>query len=457
MFTPFRNSGLRGQNSANHETTISIPRRFLTGVKTFFFLVLAAGPLLRAETSVYIGISPDKSPQESLFLSAFVPSSSGVKTAETALKMRDAVRQDLMYSRYFDLKEEPLEPLTLKADKEALSRFSSLSRYLVRAEISLPEENYFSLKGQIYDLESRKKIFERSYQGKASVLRKAAHLFSDDITLKITGKKGIAHTRIAFANNSTGSKEIYIADYDGENLTCLTDDRTISLLPRWSNDSSRIYYTTYRRRNPDIFEIDLRKGKISPFTMFQGLNIPGGFSPDGLDFVMTLSKGEDPNIYVMNVTTRQIKKLLTRFGVSSSPTYSPDGREIAFISDLSGNPQLYVYSLDSGKKRKLTRLNWADSPNWSPSGQWIVFSGRENRKEKMNIFLVDPTGSQIKRLTRNEGDNEDPSFSPDGRFIVFTSTRRGKREIFVMDYDGSSPHPLVEDLKGRSYTPAWSQ
>jgi len=99
-------------------------------------------------------------------------------------------------------------------------------------------------------------------------------------------------------------------------------------------------------------------------------------------------------------------------------------------------------------------LNWCDSPSWSPSGDWIVFAGRETTKEKLNIFVTDLTGSQIRRLTNQAGDNEDPSWSPDGRFIGFTSTRRGRRELFIMDADGSAPHPLT-DLKGHTFTPNW--
>ena len=73
----------------------------------------------------------------------------------------------------------------------------------------------------------------------------------------------------------------------------------------------------------------------------------------------------------------------------------------------------------------------------------------------MDIFLVDLTGTQIRRLTTDAGSNEDPTWSPDGRFIAFTTTRNGQRQLYVMDGDGSAPH-LLADLKGDTFTPHWS-
>ena len=81
-----------------------------------------------------------------------------------------------------------------------------------------------------------------------------------------------------------------------------------------------------------------------------------------------------------------------------------------------------------------------------------IFANSLRVRESFQHIL---TGSQIRRLTEKAGDNEDPSWSPDGRFIAFTSTRRGHKEIFVMDADGSAPHPLTE-LPGSSFTPSWS-
>jgi len=427
-------------------------KKVLPALLLLSFVLTAA-----AQTDVYIGLAAGKEYKKTgLALSMFLPARPDKpEDLEIAGEFRDIIRADLMYSRYFDVKEEPLSPANLSTGPEALKFWKTLgAAWLVSAKASRGEK-VWTLTARLHDLESGKTVLEKFYQGEPRALRRAAHLFSDEVILRVTGRKGLAHSKIAFSNNSSGAREIYSVDYDGENLTKLTSDRSIALLPRWSQDASRIYYTTYRYGNPDMFEIDLKAGKIRPFTTFQGLNIPGGFSPDGGTMVMTLSRGDDPNIFSLNVVTKELKKLLSRFGVSSSPTYAPDGKQIAFISDRAGNPQIFVMDLETKKTRKLTRMNWCDSPSWSPSGEWIVFAGRETVKEKLNIFLTDLTGSQVRRLTNNSGDNEDPSWSPDGRFIAFTSNRNGRRELFIMDSDGSAPHPLT-DLKGKTSTPNWS-
>ncbi len=419
-------------------------------------LLLALAGRASAGTEVYIGVSggPEQS-RSAIAISKFHPDRpQNPEDLALAEAFREIIRADLLYSRYFDIKEDPLSPANLDTSKESLNWWKNLAGHLITGK-ARDAGPVWTVTVALYDLSTRKKLSEKFYQGEKRALRIAAHRFSDDVVLRLTGRQGIAHSRLAFANNATGRKEIYIADYDGENLTRLTSDNSINLLPRWSADGTRIYYTTYRYGNPDMFEIDMKAGKIRPFTTFQGLNIPGGFSPDGMTMVLTLSRGGDPGIYKLDVVTKKVEKLLKGFGVCASPTWSPDGTQVAFISDRAGNPQLYVLEVATGKTRRLTRMNWSDSPSWSPSGQWIVFAGRETPREDMNIFITDVTGGQVRRLTERAGDNEDPSWSPDGRFIAFTSTRRGKREIFIMDADGSAPHPLA-DLKGNSFTPAWS-
>ena len=412
--------------------------------------VLFAAP----KTDVYIGITSAGGKKLPLIA---MPDFTGQGEQATAVAQTvyDTLRADILYARYFDVSADGP---AFRADdlSNTLKGWNKQrANYLIGGVISY-EEPYYTIKLYVYDVVTQAPVFAKAFKGNQSSLRRLAHIASDQIIQTLTGHRGIADTKIAFANNSTHNKEIYVVDYDGQNVKKLTNDKSIALLPRWSKDG-RIYYTTYRYRNPDIFAIDLKAGKIAPVIIRSGLSLIGGVSPDGKALVFTSSKGPNPSVYIYNLETGEKKQITNKQSVDGSPSYSPDGKFITFVSNRAGNPQIYVMELATGQTRPLTKtFNWSDSPQWSPTGEWIVFAGRESPYHPFDIFLVDLTGTQLRRLTTDAGTNEDPTWSPDGRFIDFTSTRNGgRRKLYVMDADGSAPH-LVADLPGDTFTPHWS-
>lgn len=417
------------------------------------FFVSCAAFAAQPKTDVYIGIT---SVGDKKLPAIGMPSFrySEEKAQAAAVQVHDVMRADLLFARYFDVTEEgpAFDPKNIT---QTLTGWGAArATYLLAGDISYTAP-YYTIKIYVYDISTRSAVFAKAFKGTESSLRRLAHIASDQIVSALVGKRGIADTKIAFSNNSTRHKEIYVVDYDGENLQKLTNDKSISILPRWSKDG-RIFYTTYKYKNPDIFAIDLRAGKIAPIIIRGGLSLIGGVSPDGKALAFTSSGGSNPSIYIYNLDTHQKTRLSNKASVDGSPSYSPDGKYITFVSNRAGNPQIYVMELATGETRPLTKtFNWSDSPQWSPTGEWIVFSGRESPYHPMDIFLVDLTGTQLRRLTTDAGSNEDPTWSPDGRFIAFTTTRNGKRQLYLMDMDGSAPH-LLADLKGDSFTPHWS-
>jgi len=357
--------------------------------------------------------------------------------------LREIVRSDLMLSRRFDVKDEdPGTPPAAGASWRLKAQAGQVGDKL-------------SVQVRLENGSGGEAIFERFYRQDAQWQRALAHRIADDVVKAATGRDGIARTRIGFVNNQTGHKEVYVMDYDGDGVKRLTDDRSIDLLPRFSADGRRMAYTGYKDGNPDLFLIDLETGRASTLSDEQGLNVAGGFSPDGTKLLMTLSRGKSPNLYMKDLATGAVERLTSHFGADSTPTFSPDARQVAFVSDRSGNPQIYLLDLKTKQARRLSNMNWCDAPAWSPTGEWIAFAGRANRKDKMDVFLVDVTGSQVRQLTHGEGSNEDPAWSPDGRLIAFSSTRDGRSKIYVMDADGSAPR-LIADVPGASSTPHWS-
>ena len=423
----------------------------------FLFSIACGFPLSPSfATDVYIGVTAQQGEKGvALGLPDFLPlRTSKVEDIEMAHRIHEVVRFDLFYSRYFQIEEEG--PAPVESDPKSLFpdwvKQGADTLLWARASDLKPR---VLLEAKLFDLSSGNALLEKNYRSEAYAWRQLAHQLADDIVLQFTGEPGIAHTRIAFANSRTGQKEIYLVDYDGANLLQMTQYRSLALLPRWSPDGKHVVYTSYHKGNPDLFDLDLERMRISPLSVLQGLNLAGGFSPSGSELVLTLSAGANPNLYLYNLSSHKMRQLTFHFGIDSSPTFSPNGRQIAFVSDRSGNPQIHIMEKEGGYVRRLTQLNWCDSPAWSPKGDWVAFTARENPKKPFDIYRIEPTGRNLERLTRGEGSNENPSWSPDGRFLAFTTTRRRRREIFLMGADGSFPHPLAE-IPGQSFTPSWS-
>ncbi len=430
-------------------------------MKKFLLLVFILLPvfLFARESDVYIGLSSRYNPSDlpKIGLAANNPSDTAPEEEKVYSKLfAEVLRSDLYRSRYFNIEDTSSAQISSLGPQLAMLEKRNILYYVFFDFLPTDTEDVWQVKAYMYDTSSKKALLAKSFSRvPTKSIRKSAHMFADQIIKLLTGKRGLSTTKIAFANDSTGRKEIYIVDYDGYNLARLTNDKSISLLPRWAEKGTKLYYTTYRNRNPQIYVLDLKEGASSPVMQERGLNLMGGVSADSKKLVMTLSRGQNPSIYLKELSTGRTLELTDKYGVDGSPSFSPDGKYVTFVSNRAGNPQIYIMNLETQKMRRLTRFNWTDSPQWSPNGDWIVFAGRQAADHPIDIFLVDITGNQIRQLTADSGSNEDPWWSPDGRFISFTTNRAGKRQIYVMDADGSAQH-LIANIKGNSFTPCWS-
>ena len=134
-------------------------------------------------------------------------------------------------------------------------------------------------------------------------VRKFAHQFADEIISKLSGGlPGIASTQIAFVSSRTGTKEIWVMDYDGQNQHPLTSLKTISLTPRWSPDASRIAFTCFAPSHgivsPQICMYSVDAGKVITFPRFRGTNSSPAWSPDGSKLMFSSSMLGNPEIFV---------------------------------------------------------------------------------------------------------------------------------------------------------------
>jgi TolB protein len=297
--------------------------------------------------------------------------------------------------------------------------------------------------------------------------RELAHYSANDIVQSLTGEPGIFRTRILMSCGRK-TKDIYIMDFDGQNLRQITKDGNLALSPSWAPDGKRILFTSYKPAvkgafiNPNLYMVDLMTNQRKLIAAAKGLNTGGVFHPRLNKLAYTYSQNGRPEIYTLDLSNNTRMPVTKSDFFTVEPAWSPDGSQLAFSSfGYSGRdsprPHIYIANADgSGRKRLTIAGQYNSSPNWSPKGDKIVFSGQENRKNNFNIFYVNPGTGEIQRLTDGSDSKENPAFSPDGRFLVYSGNAGGQYRVYVMTSMGTRIRALSPPSLGHCKQATWS-
>jgi TolB protein len=154
-------------------------------------------------------------------------------------------------------------------------------------------------------------------------------------------------------------------------------------------------------------------------------------------------------------------KVTNHFADDVDPSVSNDGELMGFLSTRPG-PAM-IYTLDPrGVEKNVKRVSYVGqfnaTPRFNPHGTEMAFvSWVDNR---FDVYRISRDGTQLVRLTKNFGSNEEPSYSKDGQFIVFTSQRvlskfKAIQNLYIMTRDGEILGNITHQF-GNCLTPRWS-
>jgi len=297
---------------------------------------------------------------------------------------------------------------------------------------------------------------------------------------------------IAFSSTrDTGRLQIYLIDPDGTNVRQLTEieDNAFAAL---SPDGKKIVFDSNRLRLPteplntsDLFLMNtdgteqtyLMRGSSTTWSP-DSKNIAYHASASGEGLPIKPDPGaatSDSDIFVANVDDLLASvagsQNITNNGsdaIDDDPDWSPDGTKIAFTSHPpSDNPinpihaEIYVINPDGTGLTRLTFNNYEErAPSWSPDGSRIVFMARVGTHggNGFEICVMNADGTNFVQLTDNAVFEGTPTFSPDGQKIVWgrdVGAGQGQ-ELFLMNADGTNQMQLT-DTVGTNVFPNWGE
>ncbi len=218
-------------------------------------------------------------------------------------------------------------------------------------------------------------------------MSRAQSLFLFALIVATSATRCSAAERVVFLRIAPAESTLFISNADGTAERPLTQPGSINYNPAWSPKGDWIAFTSERAGSADIYRVH----------------------PDGTG----------------------VERLTDDPAYDDQAAFSPDGNHIAFVSTrTAGRATLWTLDVHTRKATPLTTGDGGDfRPAWSPDGQWIAFSsdrdsdlppakGRWERLHLVDIYIVHPDGSGLKRITQHGNFCGTPKWMPDNKTLL---------------------------------------
>lgn len=295
-----------------------------------------------------------------------------------------------------------------------------------------------------------KELLDRTYA--APGLDENAKALADDVILAITGRPGLATSRIVFVSDKSGTKQVYLCDPDGKEVLQVTHHSHGAVSPTLNPDGTAVAYTSYRNGFPVVQWMDLGQGWERTVTDTPGSSFGAAFSPDGQRLALVMSFLGNPEIFVTDLTTSTAACISDTTGAPSSPAWHPDGKHVIFADDRGAGPRLYMAEVPETNETEAQLLRWrtgysfCTDPEFSPDGQSVAFTARVGGQLAV-IVKGWPNGPA--RVIQTGGAAH-PSWSPDGRSLCYS-----QHGNLYMHSLSSGTRRLVLEKHGQVSEPRW--
>lgn len=252
--------------------------------------------------------------------------------------------------------------------------------------------------------------------------------------------------KLLFAANPKGQFDLYVMSLEDRKVEQLTDNPGMDWYGEWITNN-RIYYQSVREDNSRyLYELNLKskeeeivvKDVVNQVLHYQGekdeifyVTYDLKLAPDS-NYYPKMETSEILRILKKGKTSIQIKLTNNDFS-DDSPHYSGKNKKIIFQSDRSGDMEIYSMNPDGTDVTRLTNHKGFDGvPIWSPMGDKVAFTRKD--RDNYEVWIMDSRGSNLKNISNHDDMDLYAAWSPDGEKIVFSSWRDfGAQHIYLVD------------------------
>ncbi|GAB4580825.1 MAG: hypothetical protein Fur0022_35680 [Anaerolineales bacterium] len=220
--------------------------------------------------------------------------------------------------------------------------------------------------------------------------------------------------------------DLFLADWNGENITRLPIAPGSEAWPQWSPDGTKIAYIYAAAREGsealDQYQIqiyDFLEDKTT--SIFNAVYDPSRIywlSEKEIAYISKSSKTDWTEfisiVEIDGTIVQQLPKNATDYTHILGLDFSPDSNQLVFVGDISpqvGKSSTDIYIIDRAEGIGMNITNGVGinlDPVWSPSANWIAFES--NRTGDYDIYLIKPDGSQLIQITQTSSRDNNPAW-----------------------------------------------
>jgi len=275
--------------------------------------------------------------------------------------------------------------------------------------------------------------------------------------------------------------QIFTMNTDGSNVKMISNGLGRTTCAFWSPDGESIIYASTYLDGPDcppnpdfsqgyvwavypsyeIFRADPDGGNLVRLTNSPGYDAEAVYSNDGSKILFTSSRDNDLELYTMRPDGSDVKRLTHAIGYDGGAFFGPGDSLICFRADRRTTPEgiedfqnllaqglirpsaleLFVMNADGTNERQVTDVGGANfCPYFFPDGKRLIFASNHHVQggREFDLFMVNLDGTGLEQITFTPEFDGFPMFSPDGTKLVWCSNRHGSRpnetNVFIADW-----------------------